>query len=129
MTNQPHREKTGAQKAVEFMSQLSTFSPVRNPRTGDIDEARDLVHGHLIASMHVASDPMDPPESVDHLTIRWCGAGGESSEHFAEILSIAIVQSARHEATIGDITDARARALQLAEHFRTTYGVKDFELY
>lgn len=126
---EPVQQKSGAQKAVEFMSQLSTYSPVRNPRTGDIDEVRDLVHGHLITSMHVSYDPANPPETIDQVQVRWGGAGGESSEHYAEILSIAIVQAARHEATFGDTDDARARALQLAEHFRSTYGVDDFDLY
>lgn len=123
------QQKSRAQKAIEFMSQLSTYSPVRNPRTGDIDEVRDLVHGHLITSMHVTYDPANPPETLDQVQVRWSGAGGESSEHYAEILSIAIVQAARHEVTFGDVDDARARALQLAEHFRSTFGISDFELY
>ncbi len=125
--NQPLKSR--AQKAVEFMSQLSTYSPVRNPRTGEIDEVRDLVHGHLITSMHVSYDPANPPDTLDQVQVRWGGAGGESSEHYAEILSIAIVQAARHEVTFGDTDDARARALQLAEHFRSTFGIADFELY
>jgi hypothetical protein len=128
MTASP-QQKSRAQKAIEFMGQLSTYSPVRNPRTGDIDEVRDLVHGHLITSMHVTYDPTKPPETLDQVQVRWGGAGGESSEHYAEILSIAIVQAARHEVTFGDVDDARARALQLAEHFRSTFGISDFELY
>jgi 3'-phosphoadenosine 5'-phosphosulfate sulfotransferase len=61
--------------------------------------------------------------------VRWSGSGVESIEHFSELLTVAIVQSARHEETIGEVDDARARARALAAHFRSTYGVSDFALY
>jgi hypothetical protein len=125
----PSREKTAAQKAVEFMSQLAGFAPIRSVRSGEVESVRNLAHGHLVAAMHPVADPRSAPEGVDQLRVRWGGAGAESVEHFSEMLSVAIVQSARHEETIGEVDDARARARSLADHFRTTYGVRDFALF
>lgn len=122
-------DKTSAQKAVEFMSQLAGFAPIRSARSHEVESVRNLVHGHLVAAVHPVADLAAAPEGIDLLRVRWGGAGAESVEHFSEILAVAIVQSARHEETIGEVGDARTRALQLAAHFRTTYGVLDFALF
>jgi hypothetical protein len=122
-------EKTVAQKAVEFMSQLAGFAPLRSVQSSEVEAVRNLVHGHLVAAMHASADPSAPPDQVDLLRVRWGGAGAESIEHFSELLTVAIVQSARHEETIGEVEDARARARSLAAHFRTSYGVDGFALY
>lgn len=122
-------EKTSAQKAVEFMSQLAGFAPIRSARSHEVESVRNLVHGHLVAAVHPMADLSSAPEGVDQLRVRWGGAGAESSEHFSELLAVAIVQSARHEETIGEVDNARERALQLAAHFRDTYGVQDFALF
>ncbi|RPH45065.1 MAG: hypothetical protein EHM87_07860 [Burkholderiales bacterium] len=122
-------DKTAAQKAVEFMSQLAGFAPIRSARSHEVEAVRNLVHGHLVAAVHPMADLSSAPEGVDLLRVRWGGAGAESAEHFSELLAVAIVQSARHEETIGEVEDARARALQLAAHFRNTYGVLDFALF
>jgi hypothetical protein len=123
------QEKTAAQKAVEFMSQLAGFAPIRSARSHEVESVRNLVHGHLVAAVHPMADLSSAPEGVDQLRVRWGGAGAESSEHFSEMLAVAIVQSARHEETIGEVDDARVRARQLAAHFRDTYGVQDFALF
>ena len=122
-------EKTAAQKAVEFMSQLAGFAPLRSIRSSEIEAVRNLVHGHLVGAVHPQADPVSPPELVDMLRVRWAGSGAESIEHYSELLAVAIVQSARHEETIGEVEDARVRARALAEHFRTTYGVAGFVLF
>ncbi len=122
-------EKTAAQKAVEFMSQLAGFAPLRSVRSSEVEAVRNLVHGHLVTAMHVCADPSAPPDQVDLLRVRWGGAGAESIEHFSEMLTVAIVQSARHEETIGEAADARARARALAAHFRSSYRVDGFALY
>ncbi|MFM1991217.1 MAG: hypothetical protein RJA99_4174 [Pseudomonadota bacterium] len=125
----PTRDKTAAQKAVEFMSQLAGFAPIRSVRSSEVEAVRNLVHGHLVTALHPVADPQASPEGVDLLRVRWGGAGAESVEHFSEMLSVAIVQSARHEETIGEVDDARLRARALADHFRTTYGVEGFALF
>jgi len=125
----PVIDKTAAQKAVEFMSQLAGFAPLRSVRSAEVESVRNLAYGHLVAALHARADRTSPPEMVDMLRVRWGGAGSESFEHFTEILSLAIVQSATHEETIGEVENARARARALAEHFRNTYGVSDFALY
>jgi len=122
-------DKTAAQKAVEFMSQLPGFAPLRSVRSAEVEAVRNLAHGHLVAALHATADRASPPEMVDMLRVRWGGAGSESFEHFTEILSLAIVQSARHEETIGEVENARVRARALAEHFRNTYEVSDFALF
>ena len=122
-------DKTAAQKAVEFMSQLAGFAPIRSVRSHEIESVRNLQFGHLIAALHPIPDKTATPESLDQLRVRWGGAGGESIEHFSEMLSVAIVQSARHEETIGEVDDARIRARALADHFRSTYGIEDFALF
>lgn len=122
-------DKTPAQKAVEFMSQLAGFAPIRSARSHEVESVRNLVHGHLVAAVHPMADLLSAPEGMDQLRVRWGGAGAESSEHFSEMLAVAIVQSARHEETIGEVGNARERALQLAAHFRDTYGVQDFVLF
>ena len=122
-------DKTPAQKAVEFMSQLAGFAPIRSARSHEVESVRNLVHGHLVAAVHPMADLSSAPDGMDQLRVRWGGAGAESSEHFSELLAVAIVQSARHEETIGEVDDARARAKQLAAHFRDTYGVQDFVLF
>lgn len=124
-----HVEKTAAQKAVEFMSQLAGFAPLRSLRSAEVEAVRNLVHGHLVGAVHPQADPVAPPELVDRVRVRWAGSAGESIEHYSELLAIAIVQAARHEETIGEVDDARVRARALAEHFRTTYGVDDFALF
>jgi hypothetical protein len=121
--------KTAAQKAVEFMSQLAGFAPLRSVRSAEIEAVRNLVHGHLVGALHPQADPASPPELVDMLRVRWAGSGAESIEHYSELLAVAIVQSARHEETIGEVDDARLRARALAEHFRTMYGVAGFVLF
>jgi len=122
-------DKTAAQKAVEFMSQLASFAPLRSVHSAEVEAVRNLIHGHLVAALHPSAERANPPEMVDLLRVRWAGSGSESSEHFTEILSLAIVQSARHEETIGEVDNARVRARALAEHFRNTYGVSDFALF
>ena len=123
------QDKTPAQKSVEFMSQLAGFAPIRSARSHEVESVRNLVHGHLVAAVHPMADLSSVPEGMDQLRVRWGGAGAESSEHFSEMLAVAIVQSARHEETIGEVDNARERALQLAAHFRDTYGVQDFVLF
>jgi hypothetical protein len=122
-------EKTTAQKAVEFMSQLAGFAPLRSAHSLEVEAVRNLAYGHLVGALHPQADPSSPPELVEMLRVRWSGSGVESIEHFSELLTVAIVQSARHEETIGEVDDARARARALAAHFRSTYGVSDFALY
>lgn len=128
-TRTPSREKTAAQKAVEFMSQLAGFAPTRSVRSGEVESVRNLAHGHLVAALHPVADPLSAPAPPQRTRSWSTPSGAESVEHFSEMLSVAIVQSARHEETIGEVDDARARARSLAEHFRTTYGVRDFALY
>lgn len=123
------RDKTAAQKAVEFMSQLAGFAPIRSVRSAEVEAVRNLVHGHLVSALHPVADLSSAPEGIDLLQVRWAGSGAESVEHFSELLSVAIVQSARHEETIGEVEDAQVRARALAEHFRSTYGVEGFALF
>jgi len=122
-------DKTTAQKAVEFMSQLAGFAPIRSVRSHEVEAVRNLMHGHLVTAVHPMADLDAAPEGIDQMRVRWGGAGAESTEHFSEMLSVAIVQSARHEETIGEVDNARLRARQLADHFRSTYGVQDFALF
>ena len=58
-------DKSPAQKAVEFMSQLAGFAPIRSIRSGDVEAVRNLVHGHRLAALHPVAAPDAPPGQVD----------------------------------------------------------------
>jgi hypothetical protein len=60
-----------------------------------------------------------------------CVCERESVEKLIHVVNNKKNKTSGHSVTaaIGEVDDARARARQLADHFRSTYGVQDFALF